>query len=211
MENDWIECNLHWNNYQEEYPQCPELVEEIKEKFNIDIKQFTTQKYYKYKELLEKLNKDNSLKETFFLNKKLKKLINKEMEKNPDPDIIYILNYYDLENFIEKFKYKHPIYKKWSKEMNRIDKEYREMDSFCKRKLNKPGTLIEITGNFYQGHATKKNETRIILIGHTNDLAASEGGYPLFSDRNIVNKYKVILYFEDYKPRNDKDWIFEKK
>lgn len=61
-----------------------------------------------------------------------------------------------------------------------LDDDFNEIDSFDKRNLNKPGTLIE-------------TEYGQFLIGHINPNIGICDDCQMFSSETVVLKYKILI------------------
>ena len=65
------------------------------------------------------------------------------------------------------------------------DDEFEELDSFHKRKLNKTGTLVEIT---------IKDKPQVFLIGDINPLRGVCDDCVAFNNDVIVKRYRILNY-----------------
>jgi hypothetical protein len=185
---DWIEINLPWHSYNyEDCPVRPTLTKKIKKEFGTTqdeaYKKLTKKdrkEYSKYSDEYDDYLRDNNLEVDDF-NEELRKL------HGHIPGVAKTLAYRDLRSKIEAWENSQPEIIEFHNKLKAYN-QTQEEKSFVGRKLNKPGTLIEVETN---------GKIQRYLIGDINTLRGVCDDCVSFDNPTIVKRYKVICTPEE--------------
>lgn len=183
--DNWIEINLPWyvySNYND-MPPLPDLFDREREVFGTTIeenREAIKKSFDIYKEIKRK-----NLPEGSFASEEIREQMKEKYQDNPD--VILVLNHFDLDDRINEWYDEQPEVLAFNK-LNKIYEDKLDEKSFTGRKLNKPGTLIELA------------DGAIHLIGSINSAAGVCDDCRAFTNDTIVKRYKVIY---EWKKVND--------
>lgn len=184
---NWIDCNLPWETHSTAQFVLPDLSEEAKALFGYTREELDAQISPAYVDHTNNVRNeiDEALGEvedyTVLLREKLEEIA------KTDPIVAATLAWRKKRRELDDWINEHPATQMAIEKWNAAQ-ELEKQKSFCGRKLNRPGTLIEVQTNDDQGEPTVSR----FLIGNLNPGNGCCGCCSLLADSDIVLRYAVI-------------------
>jgi len=183
--SDWIDINLPWAYYsrselETDYPKAPDFTKKIKKEFgttaNVEHDKITRQEFDRYGTARTQFaQKFGALSTDEFLEK--------IAEEHPSiPAVQKVVAYHQLRRKIDQWQVQQPEFIAWRRAVDEWNHK-EEQKSFCGRKLNQPGTLVEVRDD---------EGVKQYLIGEINTNAGVCDDCTAFGNNAQVLRYKVI-------------------